>query len=149
MEEKNKWWRPTTYSDDFVIKAKEYLDKSKDTQEIILSQQITTEKSINWAEFNETKTTKVWKQKVKLPSIEWLAKYLWVSRSNIYKWKDEHTEFSDILDEILEEQAERLINMWLSWEYNSTIAKLILTKHWYVDKEEVKTDWTMTFVIKE
>ena len=110
------WWRPTTYKDIFVDKARKYLEKSIDEMNIILSQRISNEKDINWMILKETKITETSKQKVKLPTIEWLAKYIWVCRSNIHKWKDEHIEFSDILDELLEEQAERLINMWLSWD---------------------------------
>jgi len=141
-------WRPTTYEDAFLDKAREYLEKSKDELEIIMSQQILNEKDMNWIISNEVKTTNVSKQKVRLPSIELLAKYIWVSRSNIYKWKDEHPEFSDILEEILEEQAERLINMWLSWDYNWTITKLLLAKHWYIEKQEIDNNTTLEWEIK-
>ena len=87
--------------------------------------------------YKETKTTNIWLQNVKLPSIEWLAKYINISRSTIYLWRDEHPEFSDILEKILEEQADRLINMWLAGRYNWTITKLLLAKHWYIEKQEI------------
>ena len=141
--EKDKGWRPTEYKEEFVIKAREYLDKSIDEMDMILSQRISNEKDMNWSIFTESKTTEIMKQKVKLPTIEWLAKYIWVCRANIYKWKWEHPEFSDILDEILEEQADRLINMGLSWDYNSTITKLLLMKHWYVEKTETEMNWNL------
>ena len=83
------------------------------------------------------------KLQVKLPSIEWLARHLsknglHTARSTIYNWRDswDHKEFLDILEDILAEQAERLINSSISWEYNSNIAKLLMWKHWYTDKSE-------------
>jgi len=84
------------------------------------------------------------KLRVKLPSIEWLARHLqkaWlhVARSTIYLWKDDEKcdPFSDILEEILSEQADRLINSSISWEYNSNISKLLMGKHWYSEKQEI------------
>lgn len=140
-------WRPTTYKKEFISKAQEYLEKCKDELDIVMSQEVTNCKEVTKdVKLTETKTTKVWLTNVKLPSIEWLAKYINVSRSNIYKWRDEHIEFSDILDKILQEQAERLINMWLSGRYNSTITKLMLAKHWYIEKQEVDNNhsWSLT-----
>lgn len=139
----NTWGRPTTYKESFIDEAQSYLDKCKDDLDVIMEKEINTEKDIGWVMMNEKKVTKIWVNNVKLPSIEWLAKHINVSRSNIYKWRDEHPEFSDILEKILEEQAERLINMWLAWRYNWTITKLLLAKHWYIEKQEVdsKNTW--------
>ncbi len=109
-------WRLTEFNNRYIKLTQKYLDECIDDIIIRLDQEVKNEKIFdNWLTFTETKTTKAWRLKVKLPSIEWLAKYLWVARSTIYKWKDEQEEFSDILDKILQEQAERLINMWLSW----------------------------------
>lgn len=142
--------RQTEYKETYIDKCREYLDKCKDELDIVMSQEVTNVKEINWTTgVSETKTTKVWLKNIKIPSIEWLAKYINVSRSTIYKWRDEQKDFSDILEEILEEQAIRLINMGLSWRYNPTITKLMLTKHWYVDKEETKSEWTIEFIIKQ
>ncbi len=84
----------------------------------------------------------------KLPSIEGLALYIGVKRSTIYDWakQPEKEAFSDILENILAHQAEALINKGLKGEYNSTITKLILTKHNYSDKQEMdlsSSDGTM------
>jgi hypothetical protein len=91
-------------------------------------------------EYNETyqkNTEKYLKSCVKeIPSIEGLAVFLGVARSTIYKWKDEQPDFSDILEKLLAEQAKRLINNGLTGQWNSTITKLILTKHGYSDKVE-------------
>jgi len=139
--EKNKWGRPTTYQVSFIDDAKEYLEICKDELDIVMSQETESKKDINDNQLlSETKTTRVWLLRVKLPSIEWLAKYIGVSRSNIYKWRDEHPMFSDILEQILEEQADRLINMWLAGRYNWTITKLLLAKHWYIEKQEVENN---------
>ncbi len=46
------------------------------------------------------------------------------------------TEFSDILENILTDQAKRLINGGLYNKFNSTITKLMLTKHGYVERSE-------------
>lgn len=71
-----------------------------------------------------------------LPSIEGLAVFLEVHRSTIYDWKDKFPEFSDILEKILAVQADSLMNNGLTGKWNSTISKLILTKHGYSDKSE-------------
>ncbi len=69
--------------------------------------------------------------KVKLPTVEGLAVFIDVARSTLYKWKEEDKEFSDIIDKLLEKQADMLITKGLSGDYNSTIAKVLLTKHGY------------------
>lgn len=87
-------------------------------------------------------------QQEKLPSLEGLALYLKIRRSTIYEWaKDpEKGVFSDIVEDILTNQAETLINKGLKGEYNSSITKVILTKHNYSDRQEVdlsSSDGTM------
>ncbi len=148
------WGRPTTYEDRFVDLAEEYLAKSVDAYEVMLDQEIITtkEEEVWWVagtKKTEMKTTKIWRLNVDLPTIEWLSQHLNVSRSNIYKWKWEHEEFSDILDKILEEQAKRLVNSWLSGRYNPTIAKMILSGHWYVEKQAVEHTGSMVVESKE
>ena len=142
---KNKCWRPTTYDQKYIWLAREYLSKCIDELDIVMEKETIVTKTIEWKEFSETKTSKVWLPKVKLPSIEWLCRYIWVARSSVYDWRDKHKAFSDILEEILEEQAERLINMWVSWRYNWTITKLLLVKHWYIEKQELdnKHSWKL------
>lgn len=71
-----------------------------------------------------------------LPSLEGLAVFLEIHRSTVYDWKEKYSDFSDILERILTEQAKRLMNNGLSGKWNSTISKLILTKHGYSDKTE-------------
>lgn len=81
-----------------------------------------------------------------LPSVEGLAVQLKVARSTVYKWAEEHEGFSDILEMLLSQQAAQLIQNGLVGTYNSTITKLMLTKHRgadgkpYVDKQDVTSD---------
>jgi hypothetical protein len=105
--------RPTEYSEEMAVEAWNYITMCTDT----LSK--------------DNRLT------VNLPSIEGLAMHLEVSRSTVYLWQKEHPQFSDILEVLLQKQAQALLNNGLSGSYNSTIAKLILTKHGYTDKTEV------------
>lgn len=111
--------RPIEYSEEILRKAEEYLRSCEDEE---------VERG--------TDDRPVYAMKVKLPSIEGLARYLEIARSTIYKWKETYPEFSDILEDLLSEQSEKLINNGLSGDYNPTITKLILTKHGYTDKQE-------------
>jgi predicted RNase H-like nuclease (RuvC/YqgF family) len=112
--------RPTTYSEGVLANAQAYIDKSEDDLRVV----------------GEGMNTKVVTQ-VKLPTIEGLARYLKISRSTLYLWQKEHEEFSDIIEELQQKQTESLINNGLSGSYNSTIAKVLLTKQGYTDKQEI------------
>jgi len=70
-------------------------------------------------------------------SLEGLALYLGIHRSTIYDWKDKHDEFSDIVEKVLQHQAKKLQDKGLTGEFNSSITKLLLTKHGYSDKQDV------------
>lgn len=72
-----------------------------------------------------------------VPSVVGLCKYLDRGKSTIYDWaKDEKKEFSDILEAIKENQELIVFNKSLKGEYNATIAKLLLGKHGYHDKQD-------------
>lgn len=101
--------RPTIYNEEILIKAREYLVLCKDNFEI---------------------------KKVKIPTKGGLARHLDVARETLYDWATKYSEFSDIMEEVSSEQEDRLINNGLSGDYNSTIAKVLLTKHGYSDKQE-------------
>ena len=70
-------------------------------------------------------------------TITGLCLFLGVSRSTVYKWGDENDEFSDILEEIMMRQEQKLLFNGLEGEFNSTITKLMLTKHGYSDKQDI------------
>ncbi len=75
-----------------------------------------------------------------IPSVAGLACYTGKRRSTIYDYASKNEEFSDILEGILSLQENRLINGPLASLLNPTIAKLILTKHGYSDKQEIQAD---------
>ena len=68
------------------------------------------------------------REQTELPTIEGFAVYLGAARSSLYKWKEEHEEFSDTLDDILTYQKIQLINdgIYGGKEVNATIVKLML-----------------------
>lgn len=76
--------------------------------------------------------------KCNLPSIEGLALHLEIHRSTVYDWQKKYPEFSDIIETLLQKQAQLLINSGLEGTYNSTISKVLLTKHGYTDKQEIE-----------
>ena len=77
-----------------------------------------------------------------MPTIAGLACYIGVSRETIYKWSKDNVNFSDILDSIMAFQENQLVNRGLDGTFNSTITKLMLTKHGYSDKveQDIKAD---------
>jgi len=111
---KNKGGRPTDYNDNILRKANKYLSTCID---------------------KEDKNGGV--IKANLPSAVGLAIYLGVDKSTIYLWGKEHEEFSYILNNVQTAQEQRLLNKGLDSGYNSTIAKLVLSKHGYRDSQEL------------
>jgi hypothetical protein len=73
-----------------------------------------------------------------IPSIEGLSVVLGVNRSTIYEWRTEHKEFSDMLESLLSAQARKLMNGGLTGDFQPTIAKLVLAKHGYHDKQDTE-----------
>lgn len=72
-----------------------------------------------------------------VPTIAGLACYLGKSRSRVYEYGEQSSEFKDILDGIMALQECKLVAKGLKGEFNSTIVKLMLTKHGYSDKQEL------------
>lgn len=118
--------RPSEYSQVIVDKAQYYLDSCVDEE---------VQQVIGMS----AKGTELYKPKlnVNLPTIEGLALFLGVHRDTLYEWAKIHPELSDTLQHIKTEQAKQLINKGLSGDYNSTIAKLILSvNHGMAEKTE-------------
>lgn len=93
---------------------------------------------------------------VNLPTAEGLCLFLSVARSTLYEWSKDSKDFSDILEEVNQEQVRRLIAKGLSGDYNSNIAKLVLAKHGYKEQlglsgegegEGIKVDINVTAAI--
>lgn len=105
--------RPTKYEEEYINKVDDYLAENQD-------------------EFENNKL------KVKLPTVEGFAMYIGVNKTTLYEWEKRYENFSNALEKIRVEQKKRLLNSGLSGEYNSTIAKLILSSnHGMSDKQDV------------
>ena len=102
--------RPTKYTPELIIKAKQYVEDGYGI----------------------------------FPSIAGMCCELDISRECAYDLAKQHQEFSDILETISRKQERLLLEKGLNSEYNSTISKLVLTKHGYSDKTETKLDIDMT-----
>jgi hypothetical protein len=112
--------RPTIFTPDVITNSQEYLNRCLD-----------------YTIGNVTH--------VKLPTKGGLAVYLGINRDTLYEWGKANAEFSDILEQIMAIQEDRLVNNGLAGTYNPTIAKLLLaSKHEYVEKTESKIDSTVT-----
>lgn len=117
--------RPTEYKEEYVGMADHYLAICEDT------------------------LTERGKLQVKLPTLEGFAVYIGVNKSSLYEWEKKHANFSDALTKIRTEQKERLLNMGLSGDYNSTIAKLVLSaNHGMAEKTEVKEESDVNITYK-
>ena len=103
--------RPTDYTEELLSKAQAYLDESIDNKEFY-------------------------------PSIAELSFELDIARKTIYEWigQENKKQFSDIVEKILTLQEIRLSENGLQGKYNSSITKLMLTKHGYTDKQDVTSD---------
>ncbi len=76
-----------------------------------------------------------------VPSVAGLSCYLAIARSTTYEYAKHDSvqgrEFSDIVEGILSLQENKLINGGLKGDFNASIAKLMLAKHGYSEKQEV------------
>jgi hypothetical protein len=72
-----------------------------------------------------------------VPTAAGLACFLKVAKSTIYKWGDEHAEFSDMLDAIQAKQERMLASGGLGGTFNAAITRLMLAKHGYSEKQEI------------
>jgi len=119
----NRVGRPSEYSTDILDKVVKYIESCVDEErEVMNADKLTTKLDVN------------------LPTIEGLAVYLGISRDTIYDWETKYSEFSDIIEILRAEQAKRLANKGLSGDYNPTIAKLMMMKHGYREKQDITSD---------
>jgi hypothetical protein len=109
--------RPSEYKPEYCQKVDEYLQSRQD-EDVKVVKQASIEKGY---EMYDTKL------KVKLPTIEGFALFIGVNKTSLYEWEKIHDEFSNALGKIRTEQQQRLLDKGLSGEYNSTIAKLVLS----------------------
>ena len=112
-----KFGRPTKLNEEVIKRAKDYSD--------------------NW------KT--IYPEDI-IPTIEGLCLHCGLARDTVYSWYNDGLEddapalkkdFSYIFRDILSNQSKKLLNGGLSGVYNSTITKVMLTKHGYRDAQEI------------
>ncbi|AKA61226.1 hypothetical protein [Pseudoalteromonas phage H103] len=99
--------RPTKYNEEALNTAEDYI--------------------VNFSDYGDA-----------IPSVVGLAVALETHRDTIYAWaKEEGKEaFSDIVKRLSTNQERKLLNGGLDNSFNPTIAKLLLGKHGYSDKQE-------------
>lgn len=88
-----------------------------------------------------------------LPTVEGLAIKLRINKDTVYDWAKQTSplalEFSVIVKELKDLQAEKLIQKSLAGHYNASIAKLILSgKHGYVEKQSVENSGEQKLIIE-
>lgn len=121
--------RPTEYKEEYIAKVDEYLELHNDEEIRVVKQS-----SEKYEMFDN-------KLKVNLPTIEGFALFIGVNKTSLYEWEKKNPAFSNALDKIRTEQHNRLINNGLSGDYNSTIAKLILSSnHGYKERNDQTTN---------
>ena len=137
-----KGGRPTEYKEEYCDEVDVYLKENKDEYEMIDDYKEDEKPVANDTELKILKRKERRKGiiKVNLPTIEGFALRLNVSEKTLYNWRDKHPKFLQSLGKINREQKKRLLNMGLSGEYNSTIAKLILSSnHGMVERSDITT----------
>lgn len=121
--------RPSEYKPEYIEKVDEYLSRCEDYHEEF--------HKTRGAQSDSYERVKV----VRLPKVEEFAAFIGVSKSTVYYWAESNPEFSDALEKILDAQKNKLIDKGLSGEYNSTIAKLMLSSnHGMAEKTESKNE---------
>lgn len=124
--------RPTKYLPTFIKTVDKYL---KETQDVYTE--------FHKIRSNSDKSADGYDRlvEVKLPTVEDFASYINVSKNTLYEWAKLYPEFQDALEKIVLEQRKRLERGGLSGDYNSTIAKLILSaNHGLREKSDVTSD---------
>lgn len=124
--------RPSIYSEDILKLTETYIDECTSDYQVVRKPYIDNE--------GKEKEKIDIKYEVKLPTIEGLAYHLNIHKDTVYAWRKEKEEFSYLIERLLAKQASQLVNKGLSGDYNSTIAKVLLTKHGYREGTDVTTN---------
>lgn len=94
---------------------------------------------------------KEWKDDAEqaIPTIAGLSLHIGVCRDTCHAWArdEEKAEFSYIYKDLMGQQNFVLANKGVTGEFNSTITKLMLTKHGLSDKQEVKAEIDLDAVV--
>lgn len=134
-----KMGRPTKYNPKYIDEVDVYLKECEDEYKLITESRevesvVRSEKDEDIDNQDEDTGYKIRKRrkailKVKLPSVERFALRLNVCIKTLYNWENEDKNFLQALNKIRLEQKARLTEGGLSGEYNSTIAKLMLSSN--------------------
>lgn len=117
--------RPNEYKEEYVEAVEDYLAENQDG-------------------------VKAGKIEVKLPTIEGFALFIGVNKNTMYDWEKQQPAFSNALQKIRTEQQKRLLNQGLAGNYNSTIAKLVLSSnHGMSEKQSIDHTHTVSEEVKE
>ncbi len=123
--------RPEKYKEEFINKVDEYLESRQDSDVDVVESENDTTGRVRYIK----------KLTVKLPTIEGFALFIDVSEKSLYNWEKKYPVFLQALRKIKTEQQQRLLDKGLSGDYNSTIAKLILSSnHGMREKSDVTSD---------
>lgn len=120
-----KCGRPTFYDPKYIDEVQVYLKGNRD------------EYITDGFKGEDGQETKVKRFVVNLPTRHSFALHVGVTRACINVWAKKYPEFDYALKAIDSEQERRLLESGLSGEYNSTIAKLVLShNHGYAEKTD-------------
>lgn len=79
-----------------------------------------------------------------IPTIEGLCIAIKIHKDTLYEWiKDpKKQEFSDLYKEMMQKQGRALVNNSLVGTFSSPIAKIVLSKHDYIEKTQTEQKHT-------
>ena len=124
--------RPNEYKEEYVQSADNYLAECQDEYQEFHKIRSNSDKSADGYDRLV---------KVRLPTLEGFSQYIGHHLGTLHEWAKLHSEFSGALKKIRDEQHKRLVDGGLSGDYNSTIAKLILSaNHGMRERSDVTSD---------
>ena len=83
-----------------------------------------------------------------IPSMAGLSVALGVVTSTLYEWVKKYPQFSNMFADLMANQQRILLNGGMSGQFNSTITKLVLSKHGYSDRVEQVIDHRTTETVQ-
>lgn len=74
-----------------------------------------------------------------VPQLAGFSIWIGITKETLFQWErdPEKAEFSDLIGKVREQQCQALINGGLMGEFNPTIAKVLLAKHGFSDRQEI------------
>lgn len=77
-------------------------------------------------------------QEKKLPTRAGLSLYIGINKKTLWEWEKRYEQLSNALAKFDNLQEDEVLQKGLKGEYNSNIAKLILSNHGYSDKQQTE-----------